>query len=548
MDATRTPEWRAVRAHAERLRDVHLRDLFAADPGRAERLRLQVGDVELDLSKHRIDDAALAALVELAEAAGLAPAIERMFAGAHLNTTEDRAVLHVALRAGPDARFEVDGVDVMPDVRAVRARLAAFAQRVRSGAHVGFDGRPIRDVVHVGIGGSDLGPKMATQALSAYAHERLRVHFVSNVDPSDLSEALAGLDPATTLVIVASKTFTTQETMANARAARAWLVAAGGGDAVARHFVALSTNVEAAAAFGVPADQVFGFWDWVGGRYSVWSAIGLPLMLSVGPERFEAFLAGAERVDRHLRSAPLAANAPVVMALLGVWYANFFDAETHAVLPYDHDLVHLPAYLQQADMESNGKSVTTNGDPVTTTTGPIVWGQPGTNGQHAFYQLLHQGTRLVPADFLVAARSHRPVADQHELLVANALAQAEALMVGRPEAEARAALEAQGVSGAKLDLLAAAKTFEGNRPSSFFLYPLSTPEVLGTLIALFEHKIFVQGVIWGINSFDQMGVELGKALADRIRPELDDGAAIGPHDASTHALIERVRALRGDAR
>ncbi|MFN2321702.1 MAG: glucose-6-phosphate isomerase [Trueperaceae bacterium] len=548
MDVTRTPEWRAVRAHAERLDDAHLRDLFAADPGRAERLRLQLGDVELDLSKHRIDDAALAALVALAEAAGVAPAIERMFAGDHLNTTEDRAVLHVALRAGPDARFEVDGVDVMPDVRAVRARLVAFAERVRSGAHVGFDGRPIRDVVHVGIGGSDLGPKMATQALSAYAHERLRVHFVSNVDPSDLSEALAGLDPATTLVIVASKTFTTQETMANARAAREWLVAAGGEDAVAHHFVALSTNVDAAAAFGVPPEQVFGFWDWVGGRYSVWSAIGLPLMLSVGPERFEAFLAGAERVDRHLREAPLAANAPVLLALLGVWYANFFEAETHAVLPYDHDLVHLPAYLQQADMESNGKSVTSDGHPVTTTTGPIVWGQPGTNGQHAFYQLLHQGTRLVPVDFLVAARSHRPVADQHELLIANALAQAEALMVGRPEDEARAELAAHGVSGAKLDLLAAAKTFEGNRPSSFFLYPMLTPEVLGTLIALYEHKIFVQGVIWGVNSFDQMGVELGKVLATRILPELDDGAEVGPHDASTRTLIERVRVLRGDAR
>ncbi len=544
MDATRTPEWRAVRAHADRLRDVHLRDLFTTDPGRTERLRLQIGDVELDLSKHRVDAPALTALLQLAEAAGVAPAIERMFAGAHLNTTEDRAVLHVALRAGPDARFEVDGADVMPDVRAVRARLAAFAERVRSGAHVGFDGRPIHDVVHIGIGGSDLGPKMATQALSAYAHERLRVRFVSNVDPSDLSEALAGSDPATTLVIVASKTFTTQETMANARAARAWLVAAGGEDAVARHFVALSTNTDAAADFGVPPEQVFGFWDWVGGRYSVWSAIGLPLMLSIGPERFEAFLGGAERVDRHLRETPLEANAPVLMALLGVWYANFFGAETHAVLPYDHDLVHLPAYLQQADMESNGKSVTADGRPVATTTGPIVWGQPGTNGQHAFYQLLHQGTRLVPADFLVAARSHRPVADQHELLVANALAQAEALMVGRPEAEARAALEAQGVSGPKLDLLAAAKTFEGNRPSSFFLYPQSTPEVLGTLIALYEHKIFVQGVIWGINSFDQMGVELGKALADRIRPELEDGAAIGPHDASTRALIERVRALR----
>ncbi len=544
MDASSTRAWSAVRSAHDRLHDVHLSDLFDADPARAERMRLQVGDVHLDLSKHRVDDAAVAALVALADAAGVPAAIERMFAGERINTTEERPVLHVALRAGADAAFEVDGVDVMPEVRAVKARLAGFANRVRSGAHVGFDGRPITDVVHIGIGGSDLGPKMATQALSAYAHERLRVRFVSNVDPSDLSEALVGLDPATTLVIVASKTFTTQETMANARAARAWLVRTGGDAAVARHFVALSTNLDAAAAFGVPAEQVFGFWDWVGGRYSVWSAIGLPLMLSIGPEHFESFLAGAERVDRHLRTAPLAANAPVLLALLGVWYANFFGAETHAVLPYDHDLVHLPAYLQQADMESNGKSVTTDGRPVATTTGPIVWGQPGTNGQHAFYQLLHQGTRLVPSDFLVAASSHRPVADQHELLVANALAQTEALMVGRTTADARADLEATGVSGPNLELLAAAKTFEGNRPSSFFLYPRLTPEVLGTLIALYEHKIFVQGVIWGVNSFDQMGVELGKVLAARIRPELDDGAPIGPHDASTTALIEAVRRLR----
>ncbi|MDF1522306.1 MAG: glucose-6-phosphate isomerase [Trueperaceae bacterium] len=544
MDPTTTPAWSDLRAHAERLRGTHLRDLFATDPDRAERLRLAVGEVELDLSKHRVDAPALAALIRLAEQTGVPEAIEAMFRGDRLNTTERRPVLHVALRAGPEAVFTVDGRDVMPEVRAVRARLDAFARRVRSGAHVGFDGRPLRDVVHIGIGGSDLGPKMATVALSAYGHERLRFHFVSNVDPSDLSTALADLDPATTLVVVASKTFTTQETMANARAARAWLVAAGGEDAVAHHFVALSTNVEAAAAFGVPEAQVFGFWDWVGGRYSVWSAIGLPLLLSIGPENFDAFLAGAARVDAHLRTAPLAANAPVLLALLGVWYANFHGAETHAVLPYDHDLLHLPAYLQQADMESNGKSVTADGRPVTTTTGPIVWGQPGTNGQHAFYQLLHQGTRLVPCDFLVAARSHRPIADQHELLVANALAQAEALMVGRRADEVRVELEAQGLVGAELELLTAAKTFEGDRPSTFMLYPELTPEVLGTLIALYEHKIFVQGVVWGVNSFDQMGVELGKVLATRIRPELDDGAAIGPHDASTRALIEAVRRLR----
>ena len=544
MDPSRTAAWRALREHHERVADVHLRELFDADPSRFERCHLEVEDVVFDYSKHRVTDETLGLLLRLAEETGVPDAIQAMFAGARLNTTEDRAVLHVALRAGPDARFVVDGADVMPEVREVGARLRRFAESVRSGAHVGFDGRAITDVVNIGIGGSDLGPKMVTTALSAYAHERLRSHFVSNVDPSDLSETLARLDPATTLFLVASKTFTTQETMANAAAARTWLVAAGGEDAVARHVVALSTNIEAARAFGVSADHVFGFWDWVGGRYSLWSAIGLPILLSVGSERFDELLAGAAAVDGHLRSAPLDANVPVLMALLGIWYANFFDAETHAVLPYDHDLVHLPAYLQQADMESNGKSTTRDGSHVHVTTGPIVWGQPGTNGQHAFYQLLHQGTRLVPADFLVAARSHRPIADQHELLIANALAQTEALMVGRTTDEARAELAAAGVSGDRLALLAAAQTFEGNRPTSTFVYPLLTPRVLGALIALYEHKIFVQGVIWGVNSFDQMGVELGKVLARRLRPELEAGAAIGPHDASTVGLIETIRRLR----
>jgi glucose-6-phosphate isomerase len=544
MDPSRCPAWHALQEHHARVAHLHLRELFDADPNRFDRLQLAVGDVVFDYSKHRVDDETLELLLRLATEAEVPDAIEAMFAGAHLNTTEDRAVLHVALRAGPDARFIVDGDDVMPEVREVRARLRAFGEAVRSGAHVGFDGRKITDVVNIGIGGSDLGPKMVTTALSAYAHERLRSHFVSNVDPSDLAETLAHLEPATTLFLVASKTFTTQETMANAAAARAWLVAAGGESAVDRHFVALSTNVEAAREFGVAEEHVFGFWDWVGGRYSLWSAIGLPILLSIGPDRFDELLAGAEAVDEHLRTAPLRANVPVLMALLGIWYANFFGAETHAVLPYDHDLVHLPAYLQQADMESNGKSTTRDGQRAQTTTGPIVWGQPGTNGQHAFYQLLHQGTRLVPADFLVAAHSHRPIADQHELLIANALAQTEALMVGRTTAEARAELEAAGVTGERLELLAAAQTFEGNRPTSTFVYPRLTPRVLGSLIALFEHKIFVQGIIWGVNSFDQMGVELGKVLARRLRPELDEGADVGAHDGSTRGLIETVRRMR----
>ncbi len=545
MDPSRLPVWQTLREHHEQVAQLHLRELFDGEPNRFERRHLEVADITFDYSKHRVTDETLDLLLRLATEAGVPDAIEAMFAGTHLNTTEDRAVLHVALRAGPDARIVVDGADVMPEVRAVQARLRAFGEAVRSGAHVGFDGRAITDVVNIGIGGSDLGPKMVTTALSAYAHERVRSHFVSNVDPSDLSETLARLEPSTTLFLVASKTFTTQETMANAAAARAWLVGAGGEDAVARHFVALSTNVEAARAFGVADAHVFGFWDWVGGRYSLWSAIGLPILLSIGPDRFDELLAGARAVDEHLRRAPLHANVPVLMALVGVWYANFFGAETHAVLPYDHDLVHLPAYLQQADMESNGKSTTREGRRLQVTTGPIVWGQPGTNGQHAFYQLLHQGTRLVPADFLVAARSHRPIADQHELLVANALAQTEALMVGRTTAEARAELAASGMTGERLDLLAAAQTFEGNRPTSTFVYPLLTPRVLGSLIALYEHKIFVQGVIWGVNSFDQMGVELGKVLARRLRPELDEGAPIGPHDGSTRGLIETVRHLRG---
>jgi glucose-6-phosphate isomerase len=555
VNPTDLPAWAALREHHREVARLHLRDLFDADPGRFDRLHAFAGDVLFDYSKHRVTDETLALLVELARQAEVPAQVERMFAGEKINRTEDRAVLHTALRYQGDEPVRVDGRDVMPEVREVLARMRVFADRVRDGEHLGATGREITDVVNIGIGGSDLGPKMATTALAPYGHERLRVHFVSNVDPSDLARTLAPLDPATTLFLVASKTFTTQETMANAQQARAWLLRALGDEAtlaqtpvvrspVRQHFAALSTNLEAVEAFGIDAERMFPFWDWVGGRYSLWSAIGLPIMLSVGPERFDELLRGAYEVDVHLRTTPLERNVPVLMALLGIWYHDFFGVETHAILPYDQLLLHFPSYFQQADMESNGKSVTRDGRPVTAGTGPIVWGQPGTNGQHAFYQLLHQGTRLVPCDFLAAARSHHPLGDQHEILLSNFLAQTEALMRGRTADVVRAELVADGVSGERLELLTAARTFPGNRPTSSFLYPQLTPAVLGSLIALYEHKIFVQGVIWNINSFDQWGVELGKVLAKTILPELAGDGPVTGHDASTRGLIDAYKRMR----
>ena len=540
--------WKALAQHQRSLRDTHLRDLFARDPQRFDRFHAVLGDVLIDYSKHRIDGATLPLLFDLARQADVPAAIEAMFAGERINRTEDRAVLHTALRHRGDDAVWLDGVDVMSDVRGVLARMRAFAAGVRDGSIAGRGG-PFTDVVNIGIGGSDLGPKMVTTALAPYQHERIRSHFVSNVDPSDLSQVLQRLDPDTTLFLVVSKTFTTQETMANAHSARDWFVARTGDEAaVARHFVAISTNTDAVGAFGIGPASTFGFWDWVGGRYSLWSAVGLSIVIAIGPERFDELLHGAAEVDEHLRSAPLERNVPVLLALLGVWYHNFWGAASHAVLPYDHNLSRLPAYLQQADMESNGKHVDRDGRPVGVDTGPIVWGEPGTNGQHAFYQLLHQGTRLVPCDVLVAARSHAPLGEHHELLVSNAFAQTEALMRGRTPDEARALLLERGGPDAedpdRLTLLTAATSFEGNRPSTTFLYPLLTPRTLGTLIALYEHKIFVQGVLWNVNSFDQMGVELGKVLAKGVLRDLQGASSAGAHDASTTGLIAAYRRLR----
>jgi len=522
--------WAALRRHHAEIAGVHLRDLFDADPQRGERLVAEAAGITLDFSKNRVTDETLRLLVGLAQAAGLRERIDAMFAGEHINVTEDRAVGHVALRMPRGGTFTVDGENVVPAVHEVLDRMAAFADRVRSGAWTGHTGRPIRTVVNIGIGGSDLGPAMAYQALRHASRRDLDVRFVANVDGSELSEAVRDLDPAETLFVIVSKTFTTLETITNARSARAWLLDALGDEAaVARHFVAVSTNAEEVAAFGIATENMFGFWDWVGGRYSLPSAVGLSLMVAIGPEAFRSMLAGYHAMDEHFRTAPFEENLPVLLGLLGVWYGDLFGAETHAVIPYDHYLGLLPAYLQQLDMESNGKGVTRGGAPVAHGTGPIVWGQPGTNGQHAFFQLIHQGTKLVPCDFIGFLHSLNPLGDHHELLVANLLAQAEALAFGRPAPEGQPY-----------------RAFEGNRPTNVLLAERLDPPTLGAIIALYEHKVFTQGAIWDVNSFDQWGVELGKELAGRIAPELQaDQAPQLAHDSSTNALIRRFRAAHG---
>jgi glucose-6-phosphate isomerase len=534
-----TPEWQALRKHHQELKDRHLRELFAVDPGRGETMRCEAGDLYLDYSKQRVTGETLSLLVALAERAGLRERIDAMFAGRRINLTEDRAVLHVALRAPEGSVIEVDGHNVVPDVHEVLHRMRAFADEIRSGRWLGHTGRPVRSLVNIGIGGSDLGPAMAYEALLPYTDRSRTFRFVSNVDGADIAEALRDLDPAETLFVVSSKTFTTIETLTNARTARAWLLDGLGGDeaAVSRHFVAVSTNAEKVAEFGIDPANMFGFWDWVGGRYSYPSAIGLTLMVAIGPDRFDELLAGFHLMDEHFRTAPFEANLPVLLGLLGVWYIDFFGAETHAVLPYNQYLQRFPAYLQQLDMESNGKSVTLAGDPVTYPTGPVVWGQPGTNGQHAFYQLIHQGTRLIPCDFLGFCRPAEVVGDHHDLLMANFLAQTEALAFGKTREE----VEAEGVAPE----LAPHRTFPGNRPTSTIMAPELTPSVLGQLTALYEHKVFTQGTIWDINSFDQWGVELGKVLATRIAAELAPSAPEGlGHDSSTTTLIRRYRRLR----
>ncbi|PNE41786.1 MULTISPECIES: glucose-6-phosphate isomerase [Streptomyces] len=537
------PEWTALSKHREQMGEVHLRELFAKDPGRAGRFTLQVGDLHLDYSKHLVTDETLRLLRELAAATDVAGLRDAMFRGEKINITEHRSVLHTALRAPGSAVIATDGENVVPAVQHVLTRMGTFADRVRSGAWKGHTGRRIKTVVNIGIGGSDLGPAMAYEALRAYTHRDMQFRFVSNVDGADLHEAVRDLDPAETLFIVASKTFTTIETITNATSARDWLLSGlgAGQEAVTKHFVALSTNSEKVSEFGIDTDNMFEFWDWVGGRYSYDSAIGLSLMIAIGPERFREMLAGFHLVDEHFRTAPPEENAPLLLGLLGIWYGNFWDAQSHAVLPYSHYLSKFTAYLQQLDMESNGKSVDREGRPVGWQTGPVVWGTPGTNGQHAYYQLLHQGTKMIPADLLGFAR---PVEDlqphlvaQHDLLMANLFAQGQALAFGKTADEVRA----EGVA----EELVPHRTFQGNHPTTTILASELSPSVLGQLIALYEHKVFVQGAVWNINSFDQWGVELGKVLAKRVEPALTEGVIVPGLDASTAGLVAKYRELRG---
>jgi len=534
--------WNELREHQQQIEKLHLRELFAEDPHRFERFSVQFEDLLFDYSKHRITTTTRRLLCELAEQAGLADKIARMFRGEKINTTEQRAVLHIALRNRSNRPILVDGQDVMPQVNAVLDKMRGFCQKVRSGHWIGFTGRPVCDIVNIGIGGSDLGPLMVTEALKPYGQQNLRVHFVSNVDATHLSETLLHLDPETTLFLIASKTFTTQETLANAHSARQWLLNAVHDEtAIARHFIAISTNTELVTRFGIDPENMFEFWDWVGGRYSLWSAIGLSIALYIGMDNFEQLLSGAHRVDEHFRTTPFERNIPVLMGLLGIWYNNFFAAESHVILPYDQYLHRFPAYFQQGDMESSGKRVTLAGEKVNYSTGPIIWGEPGTNGQHAFYQLLHQGTKLVPADFLAPTESHNPLGNHHKLLLSNFFAQPEALMTGKTAAEVRAELESEGLPAERIEQLLPHKVFPGNRPSSSFLFRKLTPATLGSLIALYEHKIFTQGAIWDINPFDQWGVELGKQLAKKILPELDSKKPVKSHDCSTNGLINHFR-------
>lgn len=537
---TERPEWQALRTHYEEICDVHLRDLFANDQDRGERLSLLEAGIHVDFSKNRLTQETMRLLLALCETTGLRAGIEAMFAGERINVTEDRPVLHVALRAPEGSRIVVDGVNVVDEVHSCLAKMSRFAETVRSGGWIGETGRPIRNIVNIGIGGSDLGPEMAHTALAWYGNRDITCRFVSNVDGMDFHEKTRDLDPAETLFIVCSKSFGTQETLANARTARAWILGSlGAGDtAVAKHFVAVSANPERVAEFGIDVGNMFPMWDWVGGRYSYDSAIGLSLMVFIGPDAFREMLGGFREIDEHFLSAPFERNIPVLMGLIGIWYGNFFGAETQAVLPYSQYLSRLTAYLQQLDMESNGKHVTREGEPVGTQTGPVVWGQAGTNGQHAYYQLIHQGTKLIPSDFIGFAEPLEDLGEHQDLLMANFLAQPEALAFGKTAAEVRA----DGVPESQV----AARTFEGNRPTTAILMDKLTPRNLGKLIALYEHKVFTQGWIWGINSFDQWGVELGKKLANDIIPELtSDSAPVLSHDSSTNALIRRYRSMRG---
>ena len=536
MDPSLTDSWRALQGHAASFDDLDLRRLFDDDPGRVDRMTLTVADLTVDLSKQRVSAAVLDDLIALANEVGLADRFAAMIAGERINSTEDRAVLHTALRAPVGSEVLEDGENVVPAVHEVLGRMGAFADRVRSGDWVGATGKPIETVINIGIGGSDLGPVMAYEALAAFRHDRIRCRFVSNVDGSDLIAAVGDLDPATTLFVISSKTFTTQETLTNARSARAWLTASLGADAVATHFVAVSTNASEVAAFGIDTDNMFGFWDWVGGRYSMDSAIGLSLMIAIGPDAFGEMLAGFRAVDEHMAATPIAENVPALLGLIEVWYRTFCDLPSRAVLPYSRVLHRFPAYLQQLDMESNGKRVRIDGEPVTYETGPVIWGEPGTNGQHAFYQMIHQGTKPVPCDFICFCQPANPLGDHQDKLVSNVFAQAEALAFGKTEAE----VKAEGVA----DALLPHKEFDGNRPTNVLMTQKLDPRTLGRLVALYEHKVFTQGTIWGINSFDQWGVELGKVLAKKIIPQLTQSEAVTDHDSSTNQLINRYRKHR----
>ena len=544
IDFTATAAHKQLSEHYADIASKHLKDLFKEDPKRFERYSITFGDLLFDYSKNRINEHTRALLVQLAKECKLPEAIEAMFTGQAINQTENRSVLHTALRRPDHEPFVVNQQDVTADVHAVIAKMKAFSEAVISGSWKGHTGKAITHVVNIGIGGSDLGPVMVTEALKAYKNH-LTLHFVSNVDGTHMAETLKGLNAETTLFLIASKTFTTQETMANAHTARQWLLDSGATDqAVARHFVAISTNSEAVAAFGIDTNNMFEFWDWVGGRYSLWSAIGLSIVLGIGFENFQQLLAGAHAADNHFRQTPFEDNIPVIMGLLGIWYNNFFGTETHAILPYDQYMHRFAAYFQQGDMESNGKYVDRNGKRVTYQTGPVIWGEPGTNGQHAFYQLIHQGTKLIPCDFIAPAQTHNPIGEHHMMLLSNFFAQTEALMNGKTEAEVSSELRAAGKSEATIEALKNYRIFEGNRPSNSFLAKKITPHTLGTLIAFYEHKIFVQGVIWNIFSFDQWGVELGKQLAGNILPELRTAQPVSAHDSSTNGLINQYKAWR----
>jgi len=549
MQTDISPIWQALTFHGQELKNTAIKELFAGDVKRFETMSIEAAGILCDFSKNLMTEKTLDLLVQLAHACSLPDWIERMFSGEKINVTERRPVLHTALRKRSKGALLVDGRDIMPDVHAVLGKMRTFSEAVRSGSWKGHTGKAITDIVTIGIGGSNLGPAMVAEALTPYGRRDMGMHFVSNIDGSHIAETLRRVRPETVLFIIASKTFTTLETMTNARTARQWFIAQTGDEtAVARHFVAVSTNTAEVARFGIDTENMFEFWDWVGGRYSVWSAIGLPVALAVGMDNFERFLAGAYAMDCHFREADLRRNIPVVLALAGILNNTIFGCDTHAILPYDQYLRRLPAYIQQLDMESNGKSVMRDGESVSCSTGPIIWGEPGTDGQHAFYQLLHQGTRIVPCDFLAPAMSHNPVGEHHGLLLSNFFAQTEALMNGKPTGQVRAELAAQGMAGEQIDLVAPHRVFEGNRPSNSIMFEKLDPHTLGALIAMYEHKVFVQGVIWGICSFDQWGVQLGKELATKIFSELAGDGPVTGHDSSTNGLIGYYKKHRRDIR